>query len=193
MPCVALWRPHEDYWHPVLLFKPPWRFEDLVYLYWTGSAAWMAAALWLRHGWVTGVRSTPAALLRMMPLALATALWAALWLAGVNVITASLLAEAALLLFLLGRRRSLWRLALGGMITYTPFYILVVKIHFALWPRYVSYWIPVYPWGRTVLGIPWGEIAWALAFSAMWPVLIAWALDLRMGWAEAPGLLEQAL
>jgi hypothetical protein len=75
---------------------------------------------------------------------------------------------------------------LGRKITYAPFYIMVVKIHFALWPSDVSYWSPVYPWGRTVLGIPSGEIAWALSFGAMWPALIGWALDLRMGRVEAP-------
>ena len=184
MSCCVLRRPFEDYFRPVVLFHTPCRVEDLVHLYWTGSAAWMAAALCLRRHWVVGVRSTVAALLRMLPLALAAALFVALWLAGMNVMTASLLVEAALFLFLLGRRRSLWRLALAGMIAYTPFYTMVVKIHLTLWPSYVSYWSPVYPWGRTILGIPLGEIAWALSLSAMWPALIAWALDLRVGREE---------
>jgi hypothetical protein len=179
--CCPLWMPFEDYWHPVLLFKPPWRIEDLVYQYWTGSAAWIAAAVWLRPEWVVGVRSTAAALLRMLPLALGAALFVALWLAGMNVMTACILSEGVMLLLLLGRRRSLWRLALAGMITYTPFYAMVVKIQFALWPSYVSYWSPAYPWGRTILGIPSGEIASALSFSGMWPTLIAWALDIRGG------------
>jgi hypothetical protein len=179
VPCCLLWRPFEDYWHPVVLV-PPLRIEDVAHLYWTGSAGWMAAALWLPREWAIGVRSGAVVLLRLSVLAGAVAVFVALWLAGANVMSAALSMQLLLLAALLWRRPGLWRLALGGTATMAPLYVSVVKVHFALWPGYVGCWSATRPWGALVWGVPVGELAWAVCFNAMWPVLVAWAFDVRL-------------
>jgi len=94
-------------------------------------------------------------------------------------VTATLVSSAGLLLFLLVRRLSLWRLALTGLICFTPAYVLELKFEIAAWPNYISYWDAGGLWGTLVFGIPRGEIAWAAVFGAAYPVVIASALDIR--------------
>jgi hypothetical protein len=107
-----------------------------------------------------------------------TAVYVGLWLAGMNCVTATLVVSVGLLILLLGRRISLWRLALAGLVTFTPIYLIEEKLQFAAWPNYLSYWNSGGLWGTLVLGIPLGEIAWAAVFGAVCPVVIASVLDI---------------
>jgi hypothetical protein len=67
----------------------------------------------------------------------------------------------------------------AGLAGFMVFYPLVVKLQFAVWPNYLSYWNPGGTWGTLVLGVPRGEIAWAAIMGAAWPVAIASALNVR--------------
>lgn len=180
LPCSLAEITSGEYWRPVLLSRIPIGVEDMIFTYSFGAAAWMIAALWCLESCTVGIRAFWTAFLLMMPWALITvAAGMFFWLAGMPHLTAILVSSAGLLLFLLGRRMSLWRLALAGLVFFTPAYLLVEKLQFAAWPNYLSYWNAGAPWGTLVLGIPRGEIAWAAVFGAVWPVVIASALDIR--------------
>lgn len=182
MPCSLLAVTHFiGYWHPVLLGGLRYGIEDLMFTYTVGTGAWMAAMLWSREDWTVGARSSGDAVVRMLPWGLVAVADVALWMAGLNSMTATLITSTALLLFLLGRRTSLWRLALAGLVTFTPFSIMLEKIEFAVWPNLATYWNPGGPWGTLVLGVPRGEVAWSAIFGALWPVVVASALDIRFG------------
>lgn len=184
LPCSLLAATHFGaYWRPLLLGGLRFGIEDLAFAYSAGAAAWMAAAFCKRERCVVGDPSFRAAVRRMLPWGLALAADVALWLVGVDRMTATLISSAALLAFLLARRISLWSLALVGVAAFTPFYIVVVKAQFALWPNYASYWTAG-GWGKLVLGIPRGELAWAAMFGALWPVVVASALNIRFARAD---------
>jgi hypothetical protein len=173
---------YTEYWRPVLLGGFRCGIEDLIFSYSTGALAWLTASLWSLEGCTVGIPSFRIALLRSMPWVLATtAADVGLWFAGLDRLTASLASSAGLLLFLLSRRVSLWSLALAGLISFTTVYMFVLKLSFAVWPNFVSYWNADAPWGTLVHGIPRGEIAWAAVFGAVWPVVIASVLDIRNG------------
>jgi hypothetical protein len=168
------------YWRPVLLGGMGFGVEDLIFTYTAGAAAWLAAAYWSRETCVASVCELRIAILRMMPWAIpTTAVGLGLGWAGMDHITSTLIPAAGCLLFLLCRRASLWRLALAGVISFTPLYVLTVKLQFAAWPMYISYWNADGPWGTLALGLPRGEIAWAAMLGALWPVVTASALDIR--------------
>jgi hypothetical protein len=146
----------------------------------SGASVWMIATALTRQDCSIQARSFAEVFRRMTPGALAvTALFLLLLRLGVNCVTATILSPPGLLIFLLWRRRSLWTLSLAGLTGFTPFYTLLVKLQFAVWPNYLSYWNPGGTWGTLLFGVPRGEIAWAAIMGAAWPVAIASALNVR--------------
>jgi hypothetical protein len=179
LPCSLAEITAEAYWRPDLLGGARCGIEDLIFTYSVGSTAWLISALYKFEYCTLGIRSYRTAFLRLLPMALAvTAIYIGLWLAGINCVTATLVVSAGLLLFLLSRRLSLWRLALAGLVSFTPIYVFEEKLQFVAWPNYLSYWNTGGLWGTLVFGIPLGEIAWAAAFGAVCPVVIASVLDI---------------
>jgi hypothetical protein len=180
MPCSLAAITDSGYWHPAVLGGMRWGVEDLIFTYTAGASAWLLAALWRRKTCAVSVRDFKTAILCMTLWGVPTAAAGlGLGLAGMDHITSTLISTAACLLFLLGRKASLWRLALAGLGSFTPAYVLVVRLQFAVWPNYISYWNPSGPWGTLAFGMPLGEIVWAAMFGAVWPVVIASALDIR--------------
>jgi hypothetical protein len=175
------------YWRPVLLGGMGYGVEDLIFCYTAGAAAWLAAVYWSRETCVVELRNLRTAILRIMLWGIpAAAVGFGLGLAGMDHISSTLIPAAGCLLFLLSRRASLWRLTLAGIVSFTPLYVLVVKLQFAVWPSYITYWNANGPWGTLALGIPRGELAWAAMLGAVWPVLIASALDVRFDGRSSP-------
>lgn len=186
LPCSLAEMTSGEYWHPVLVGGGHYGIESLIFTYVAGAAVWLTAALWNRDSCALGIRSFRMAFLRLLPSALTvTAVYGGLWLGGMECTTATLLSSVGFMMFLLGRRLSLWRLALTGIASFTPVYVLTVKMQFAAWPDYISYWNFGGTWGTMIWGIPRGEVAWAAMFGAAWPVVIASALDISFGRRES--------
>jgi hypothetical protein len=180
LPCSLAEATSAEYWHPMLLGGVHCGVESMIFTYSAGAAVWLLAALWKLENCTLGIRSFRTGFFHLSPWALSlTAVYVGLWLAGMNCVTATLVSSAGLLLFLLVRRLSLWRLALTGLICFTPAYMLELKFEFAAWPNYIAYWNAGGLWGTLVFGIPRGEIAWAAVFGAAYPVVIASAFDIR--------------
>jgi hypothetical protein len=180
LPCAFAESTSGAYWHPSLLGGKTIGIESLIFTYTSGFTVWLSAAFWSRTSCTVGIHSFLTGFLRLAPWSLTlTAAYVGLWLAGVNCVTATLVASGGMLLFLLFRRGSLWRLALAGLVSFTPVYMLEMKLQFAAWPNYISYWNAGGLWGTLVFGVPRGEIAWAAMFGAAYPVVIASALDIR--------------
>ncbi len=179
LPCSLAEITSATYWRPELLGGMRCGVEDMIFTYTVGASAWLMAALWRHESCTVGTRSFGSAFQRLTPWALTvTVAYIGLWLAGMNCVTATLVCSAGLLLFLLRRRPSLWRLALTGLVSFTPIYMLEETVQFAAWPNYLAYWNSEGIWGTLVLGIPLGEIAWAVIFGAACPVVIASVLDI---------------
>ena len=71
-------------------------------------------------------------------------------------------------------------MALCGSAGYMLFHFLDVKAFFAIWPETKSYWTPGAQLPFEVLGVPAWEVIWAAAFGFAWPLVLAFALDLRV-------------
>ena len=191
LPCSLLALKDGDYWRPARLGGGRMGVEDLVFTFTSGAAAWLCAA-WLYRGDLTAPPHLPAsrAVKRLLLWGLTSGvLPAALWRAGLDPMSAALLAAIPLLTVLLIRRRRLWILAFTGLTFFVPAYFSVVKLQFAIFPDYPLQWNQQGPWAAPFLGVPAGELAWAAAFALLWPVVIASAFEVEfrpLGAAVAP-------
>jgi hypothetical protein len=193
VPCSLAEVTATAYWRPKMLGGMTWGIESAIFTFMAGTAVWLIAAASIRRECAIGTRAFSEVFRRMTPGALAvTALYVALWRTGVNCVTAALTAPAGLLVWVLIRRPGLARLSVAGFGFWIPLYFFMVRAQFAFWPDYSSYWNPGGTWGTRFLGVPLGEIAWAAIMGSIWPVAIAWALDVRLE-KRAPAEGEELL
>ncbi|MBI4873509.1 MAG: hypothetical protein HY822_02625 [Acidobacteria bacterium] len=184
LPCGLLAAMHNgEYWSPVRLGGFPIGIEDFIFTFTAGAAAWLAAAGPHRRRIVAGSGLDRRVLLWG---AVSAACGWALWRVGFDCMTSTLAAAGGLLLLLVARRIRLWPLALTGVAVFVPFYVAVVRIQFAFWPDYVLAWNQAGPWAARIWGIPAGEIAWAVSFAALWPMVVASALNVEVKPPQAP-------
>ena len=187
LPCSLLAFTDGEYWRPARLGGGPIGVEDLLFTFIAGAVVWLCAA-WGHRGNLTVPAHFPAGrvtrrlVLWQLP---AGALLAALWRAGLDPMSAALLASIPLLTFLLARRPRLWILSGAALGCFVPFYWAFVRIQFAAFPTYPSQWNPQGPWTPAFLGLPAGELAWAAVLAVLWPVLIASVFDVDVRAASA--------
>ena len=172
---------NQDYWQPVRLGHLPYGIEDLIFTYIAGTAIWMGVSWWHRDELVIGTASIPKAISRLLPAGVYSGVCLAVFHhAGMDPTTAVAIVGLALIALFLWRRRQLWRLSVAGSIIFPIFYISVVNLQFLLWPNYLRSWNSAGPWAGLFLGIPLGEVLWSVTFGALWPALVATALDIRL-------------
>lgn len=187
LPCSLLALTDRGYWRPVRLGGGPIGVEDLVFTFTVGATVWLCAAWPYRRNLrmpshVQASRVVGRLLLWTLPM---EALLAALWLAGLDHVSAMLLASIPLLTVLLFRRRQLWILALTGLAFFVPVYCACVRLQFTIFPDYPLQWNKEGLWAVKFLGLPAGELAWAAAFAIVSPMLIASVFDVEIGQAGA--------
>jgi len=174
-PLAALYE--ASYWSPVRLGG--WRvgIEDVIFVFHSGAQVWLLSVWASRHR----VRVNPRAaqfVRRYLGLgSLSVVLLLLCRYSGLDTTTSSLVGLAIAGLTALFLRPQLWPLAPAGAAGYTVFYVAFLNFSFWVWPDLVSYWNPANPWSRLVLGIPLGELAYAVAIGAAYRCCAAYALN----------------
>jgi hypothetical protein len=175
---------NESYWKPVRLGGWPIGIEDLVFTFISGAMVWLLVARPYRRNLAMdhllslwGIRYISITLLF-------GGFGLFLGCAGVKSLENTLITCTLALAGLLILRRTLWPLAVRGVVLFLPIYILIVQVQFSIWPDYLLQWNLNGPLGLTIMGIPVGEFAWAAVFAAVWPVYVAFVFDVR--WAAMP-------
>ncbi len=180
VPCTLAVLREQEYWRPPRLGGVPWGLEDAVFFFAAGAAAWLCATWGRRDLTVPEKLWRPMAVWRLLGCGVVTgSLSLCLLVRGADYMSSLLLPLIPLVGLLVILRPRLRRLALVGPAIFVPIYIAMVNLQFALWPRYILCWNRESPWARIVLGIPAGEIAWAVLFSAAWPLAMAFVFDVR--------------
>jgi hypothetical protein len=161
------------YWSPVRLGGWALGIEDALCSFAVAAMAWFVVGLFFadripfRVSWKT-------LLMRYAMVATVSGLTFLLLssLMGLSGMTALLLTCLILAAILFLVRKSLWPVVLVSLLGFPLFYLSVVKVYFLIWPEFIHQWNSAPPWGRTVLGIPLGEIAWSVVFSIYWPLFV---------------------
>jgi hypothetical protein len=89
-------------------------------------------------------------------------------------------AMAAVTFAILMLQAGFWRLALAGSLSYLIPYTAILKYSWFAFPAFPSDWNWAGLCGVTVIGVPLEEIAWATGYGAVWPLMIAYALQARI-------------
>lgn len=173
-----------SYWTPLRWGGVPLGIEDLILCMNSGMMVWLLATVpFFRRITVPEYRQQ--VLFRYtLFLAAGGAAFLALLRAGRPVMDGTLEIMGAAAFCLLVFRRDRWPLAAAGAAFFPPVYLAVVRVQFALWPEYVHGWGTTTIWGSPVAGVPAGEIAWAFAFGALWPLIVASVFDARCSLPE---------
>ncbi len=194
-PAVGLAVTYADYWTPARLGENLLGPADILYCYSAGLLTWLFALVLpftrrLRTAW--DIRSGTR---RAMAVgASVTAPYLVFLLAGLDSMTATLIAFAIGVCFVLSARRDLWPLALPAAIGYPIAHCLALALAFRIWPELTSYWHKDLLWGRPfLLNVPLGEYVFHAALGAIWPLVVAFTLDLRPARANAASKVAPGL
>ena len=185
LPCFYLLAFFEDkYWNPVRIWNWAVGIEDILCSFDVGALVLIPAAVLFRNSISWGNRSDRAVKRFLAAGGAASALFLLLILSGLGpmgaLIGTDLLMAFGLLLF----RFRLWPLCLSGILGFPVLYYLIVRVYFLYWPGFIVQWNPEGPWGKVLLGLPMGEIAWAMAFGSFWPLFVGYVLDVRIARRE---------
>lgn len=93
--------------------------------------------------------------------------------------------------YLLWRHPDLWVVSAAGAAQFGTFYFVYLFVFFRLWPAFPLYWDGPDLWGPTMASVPVDEIAWAVGFGAICPLLLAHVLDVQRR-APVDGFVEKA-
>ena len=168
-----------EYWRPETVAGSVTSPEDVLFSFANGGIVWLLA-FGLSGQRVTARRVPHQWLFRYLgctTLFVATSL--PLWLAGLKVMSAGLIGSLVVLGFVGWRCRALWRAAIGGGLGFMVLYAALLGGVLAVWPHLLLQWNIPNLWGLYLLNIPLEEIVWALAYGAVWPLLMAYVFDAR--------------
>lgn len=170
-----------DYWSPKFLAR--FRLaglEDLLYAFLAGALAWWLATALSQRRMAAHANFFHAAWRYALFSGVGTAVCLPLWLGGVDVMTAVLIGLATMgALLAMALPSDERRLAATGSVGFCLLYGVVLKTTTLLWPQFLDQWHAPNLSGVKVLAMPVEELAWALAFGAVWPLAILFVLDGR--------------
>jgi hypothetical protein len=182
LPCSILALLHnKSYWNPTRLGNWPIGIEDLVFSFVTGTMVWLLAGWPYRHRLTNNIRLSVWVRRTLFTGLIFGGICLLLWESGIIGLENTLIAGILTLLIILLRKPALWPLTASGVLFFLPIYVFIVKIQFSVWPDYLLQWNLTGPLGATFLGIPIGEMVYAVVFAAVWPTYIAFICDVRVG------------
>jgi len=174
------------YWQPVTMFATPVGPEDLLFSFAVGV---------ISCGLAFG-RTAPSQTAGS-PLSVSWGRYAAIvagyviWMAVVTRATDIRVMDAAVAGMVMVGGTLIWRTpallwpGLRGAVLFGGLYVLALLGAFELWPGLASQWSPSAASGARVLSVPSGEIAWALVYGGVYPVLFASVTDVQLA-VETP-------
>lgn len=165
------------YWEPAQIFRVLVGPEDLVFSFANGGMIWILAGAYYavpEHPWgrtfcVRCARITASFL----------AAWLLLWLAGLPLMWAALAVGVGLWCFLISRDLAALPVSLKCAAVFAAGYTLWLAAILYANPGFAESWTPDGLVGVTVLGAPLEEALWAVEFGAVWPLLVAYFLDIE--------------
>ncbi len=170
----------DNYWTPARIGGLIIGIEDLLIAVAVGMIPWYLVALIWQKRMAIDLR-WPIALKRIAVIMFSAYLTYLIgMLTDVDPMAMMLAVCASLTMVILALRPDSWPLAATGFIVFGLIWFLLVEITFAALPGFIQQWNLESRWGRPILGVPVGEIVWALIFGALIPLLTAFVFDVRV-------------
>jgi hypothetical protein len=173
------------YWTPVRVVEFVAGPEDVILGLACGGLVWLLAAWPLRHRINLAPALRPSFRRYMQCSVVGLGVGVVLLQCPVRPMTYTIVPILAVGLMVLYLRRDFWPLALTGAAGFTLFYVVLLRASFTVLPGFYSQWNTANLWGPHVGGLPLDEIAWAAACGAVWPLMMAYVLGVRLRPADA--------
>ena len=167
------------YWNPVRILRLPIGIEDVLFSFANGGLVWLLVSVWT-SGIRLSIDSATVAKRWLAVTAAFTLLLVVVARSGVPVMHAGLVGAAVILGAMLWHRRAYWPLVVRGAIAFSVLYGAVLFASLQIWPDALSQWDTRVLSGIVFLGAPVEEMVWALAYGAVYPIVMAFFLEARM-------------
>lgn len=174
------------YWSPMRLGGQAIGIEDFLMGFSAGVIT-MSIAISLNqlNGTVLTWQKKTIPLRISMGVLLGISLFLGLWWLGIPAMALYLSVMLFSILIFLLWRPSLWPLALTGGLGFPLIWMLLAMVSFWAWPDFIHQWNATTLWGgNLILGVPIGELFWAILFGASCPLFIAFVIDVRFSQAD---------
>jgi hypothetical protein len=168
------------YWKPVRIVEFGSGIEDLIFSFSGGGIVWFCASFPFRNKLTNRIN-----IRRLFTVYLSTNLmgitfgYVLNWV-GMSPMNITYFGFAAFIGGFLLLRHQSWPLSFAGAISYAVFYIIFCFVAFSLEPGFLLQWNLHVLSGCFFLGVPIEEIAWALGFGGLWPLILCFGLDVRL-------------
>lgn len=163
------------YWTPQRLGGFAVGLEDGLFLFSSGAMIWLFASI--RQRLETGANPSQAAMRYFWMWVLGSAAVFGMHAWGMDFTITCLLVPFGVLVGLFFRNRSLWKLACFGSLGFLILYTGWLRIWLWSFPAFLGPENASGVLATSVLGVPVGEMVWALIFGAAHPLGMAYLLD----------------
>ena len=174
-----------EYWKPIRITQLSVGIEDIIFSFATGGIVWIIVSFSVGRNYSYNISLSTVIRRYLILVALRTLVyilfspmkWGAMTEALVGIFL------VGLILFVRFHFKS-WRITVAGSLLFTLYYSIITGFFLTLFPNMRLYWNNNNLWGISVLIVPLGEIVWALAYGAVWPLAMAYVFDLNISRSE---------
>ncbi len=168
-----------EYWTPVRVFEFVAGPEDILFSFANGGMVWMAGIWMVRDRIQLKIDSKKVVIHVLGYVSFGYSSYVVFRFMDLGVMASVIASIGVLGAIVLAVRREFWPLALIGSVSFGVFYLIIIKGWFELFPGFIAQWTHTNLWGPLVFGVPVDEIVWAAGFGGVWPMIMAWAFDVR--------------
>ncbi len=170
-----------DYWNPVRVAV--WGgagIEDIVFSFANGGIVWFLVTFPLRDRLSFDIQIKRVLKRYVIWTVGGTPLGLFLLFLGSDPMHGVLLVLSVMIVVFLWLRIELWPLFLVGAVSFGAMYTATCMAIFRISPDLLLQWNIQALSGYYFFGVPLEEIAWSIAFGAVWPLLVAYAFETRI-------------
>jgi len=163
-----------SYWSPCWIWSLGGvGVEDLLFSFAVGGWVWILAVFFLRKRIVLRIHLLQVLARYALIMGCGLSCWGLAWKWLHDPMLAVWVSFVAGTLVHLLLRPSLWRLAVSGGLGFGLIYGLGMKVWLWSLPSFAASWPATTRWNHFFLGIPCGELIWAVTYGACWPLALA--------------------
>lgn len=168
------------YWDPKRIVPYEIGPEDVIFSFSTGGIIWLFIILIISLKY--HVRNNKRIFLKQYAglLFFGSLLFFLMWLTRVDIMLATIITVFIIGIWILIHNPDYLILSITGALSFTFFYFCILKGFFVMFPEFPGQWSMEELYGIQILGIPLEEIMWAFSTGAVWPLIVAYLLNVQL-------------
>ena len=168
------------YWDPKRIVPYEIGPEDVIFSFSTGGIIWLLIILIISLKY--DIRHNERNYLKKYAglLFFGSLLFYLMWLTRIDIMLATIITVSIIGIWILIHKPGYMILSITGALVFTLFYFCILRGFFVMFPEFPEQWSMEELYGILVFGIPVEELMWAFATGAVWPLIIAYLLNVKL-------------